>query len=562
MLRALPMTHITRAFCIGLATALATLNSAGSIVASRAPADLASGAVHPNLIELRSEWIVTPEEAYRWASVKNDNLPTLTGSAQWRNYMRFLEDRLADYGAVDGVKNSWQFERWFTSEDSRQWSLVSDGVPVRVASYGAYSGSTPTEGITAELIYYDHDSPPQNIEGKIVVIPTRPHPSPPFSEDYLINYAFNDYEYATDADTLPAPFEFVDPAESFTFDIWWQLAQGLDKMPARGNAAGAVIVYDMAFERTRGLYTFAVPERYDAPTLILSREDGADVIADAKAGKKATLRLEASTETATAYQYIAYLPGEDYGTPEDEQVVLVNHTDGPSITQDNGALGLLAIVKYFSNIPQAQRPRTLKIFLDCRHYMPGLEPAHSEPDWFNRHPEAKYKIVGMIQTEHMGEMDYREVDGRVEPTGFAEQSYLWTRNNDILIAAAKKAVDRYGWSRAQVSVPERSGSRGGLQQVWWGVGALGQADTGYYNCEVWHCLDVPGFGLGGFLGHYWSSAATIERWNKDLFVAQAATMTELTGVLMSADLDTIQSRGSVDSFLNHTNRDEQFNEAP
>jgi hypothetical protein len=534
----------------------------GSMLAGCNASDSGSNTIHPNLIELRSEWVITPEEAYRWASVKNDNLPTLTGSQEWLNYMRFLEQQLAEYGAVDGVKNSWQFERWYTSEDDSQWSLVSNGAPVRVASYGAYSGSTPAEGITADLVYYDHDNPPESIEGKIVVIPTRPHPSPPFSEDYLINYAFNDYEYATNADTLPAPFEFVDPAESFTFDIWWQLAQGLDKIAAEGEAAGAVIVYDMAFERTQGLYTFTVPKHYDAPTLILSREDGAAVIADAKAGKQATLRLEASTETATAYQYIAYLPGADYGTPDDEQIVLVNHTDGPSITQDNGALGLLAIVKYFSNIPQTDRPRTLKIFLDCRHYMPGLEPAFSEVDWFTRHPEAKDQIVAMIQTEHLGEMDYREVDGRVEPTGYAEQSYLWTRNNDLLIEAAKQAVDRYGWSRAQVSVPERAGHRGGLQQVWWGVGALGQADTGYYNCDVWHCLDLPGFGLGGFLGHYWSSAATIERWNKDLFVSQAATMTELTGVLMSADIDAIQSRGPVDSFLDHTNRDEQFNEAP
>jgi hypothetical protein len=547
-----------------LCTLSATLlvASTSSAVASSALHTATGGATHPNLTELHSNWIVTADEAYRWASIKNDNLPTLTGSQQWLNYMRFLEDALAEYGAVDAVKNSWEFERWFTAEDSRQWSLVSGGKPVRVASYGAYSGSTPAEGITADLIYYDHDDPPKNIEGKIVVIPTRPHPSPPFSEDYLINYTFNDYEYAANADTLPAPFEFVDPADSFTFDIWWQLAQRLDQIPAQGKAAGAIIVYDMAFERTQGLYTFPVPKHYESPTLILSREDGAAVIEDAKAGKKATLNLEATTETATAYQYIAYLPGADYGTPDDEQIVLVNHTDGPSITQDNGALGLLAIVKYFSHIPQAQRPRTLKIFLDCRHYMPGLESAHSEVDWFTRHPEAKSKVVAMIQTEHLGEMDYREIDNRVEPTGDAEQSYLWTRNNDILIAAAKKAVDQYGWSRAQVSVPERSGRRGGLQQVWWGVGALGQADTGYYNCDVWHCLDLPGFGLGGFLGHYWSSAATIDRWNKDLFVSQAATMTELTGVLMSADLNMIQPRGSVDSFLDHTNRDQQFNKAP
>ena len=45
-------------------------------------------------------------------------------------------------------------------------------------------------------------------------------------------------------------------------------------------------------------------------------------------------------------------------------------------------------------------------------------------------------------------------------------------------------------------------------------------------------------------------------------MSQAATMTELTGVLMSADLDAIQSQGAVDSFLDNTNREEQFNEVP
>lgn len=509
-------------------------------------------------VNLNTDWVVNADEASAWANVKNDNLPTLTGSPEWQRYMTFLENKLLEYGAVDAWRNSWTFDRWDTSDDAADWSLVSDGVQVRVANYGAYSGSTSPEGITAEMIFYDHDSPPDSIEGKIVVIPTRPHPEKPFPEDYLINYTYNDYEYATDAETLPPPFEFVDPSESFTFDIWWQLAQGLDRIAKEGGAAGAVIVYDMAYERTKGLYTFPVPTLYNSPTLILSREDGAKVIEDAKAGRSATLRLEATLEPAQAYQLIAYLPGRDYGTPDDQQIVLINHTDGPSITQDNGALGLLAIVKYFSNIPQEHRPRTLTIFLDCRHYIPGMEGAHSEPSWLHRHPEARKKIVGVIQAEHLGEMDYREVNGIVEPTGYAEQSYLWSRNNPILIDAAIAAVKKHGWSRAQVSVPERPGSKGGLQQVWWGVGVIALADTGYYSCEVWHCLDVPAFGLGGFLGHYWSTAATIERWNNDLFRSQAATMTELTGVLMTADLDEVRSRGTESSFLDRTSRDEQF----
>ncbi len=460
--------------------------------------------------------------------------------------MSFLERKLVEFGAVDVFRNGWEFERWHTTDDSSGWSLTSGGEPVRVASYGANSGSTGAEGITAELVHYDHDDPPASIEGKIVVIPTRPHPEPPYDESYLVNFTYTDYELRTNAATFPPPLTHVPARESFTFDVWYQISQRLHRIAVEGGAAGAVIVYDMAWERTRGLHTFPVPELYDVPTLVLSREDGARVIEDAKAGESATLRLEAEADTATAYQLVGYLPGRDYGTPADEQIVLVTHTDGPSITQDNGALGLLAIVKYYANVPREHRPRTLAIYLDCRHYMPGMERAHADADWLHRNPAAAEPFVGVIHAEHMGEMDHREVDGEVQPTGLAEHSYLWTRNNPRLIDAAKDAVRRYGWSRAQVSVPERPGVNGGPQQPWWGVGVIALRDTGDHDCEVWHCLDLPAFGLGGFLGHYWSRDATIDRWSNVLFRAQAATLIELTGVLMTAELDAIAPAPRVD----------------
>ena len=107
----------------------------------------------------------------------------------------------------------------------------------------------------------------------------------------------------------------------------------------------------------------------------------------------------------------------------------------------------------------------------------------------------------------------------------------------MLIDAAIAAAKEHGWERVQVAAPERKGINGGIQQLWWGVGVVGTRD---YNCKVWHCLDVPGFGLGGFLGYYWTTASGIERWNKDLFEDQAHTMTQLTGVLMTADLDEVR----------------------
>ena len=51
------------------------------------------------------------------------------------------------------------------------------------------------------------------------------------------------------------------------------------------------------------------------------------------------------------------------------------------------------------------------------------------------------------------------------------------------------------------------------------------------------------FGFGGWLGNYWTTHSGIENWDKDLFVRQANTMTQLTGVLMTIDLENAQSRG-------------------
>ena len=538
---------------------------------------LASCAQHNDqnsFLPLNNQWVVDKEEATRWSMVKNDNLPTLTGSTEWLNYMNFLENEFIKYGVIDLYKNSWEFDRWVISEDEKNWTLSVDNKNIRVAYYGAYSGKTDLDGITAEMVFYDHENPPNDIKDKIVVIPTRKHPEKPYSNNYLTNYTYNDYEYVIDGETLPQPFEFVDPETSFTFDIWYQLAQRLDQIPEDGEAAGAIIVYDMAYDRTKGLYTFPVPDHYNSPTLILSREDGSKVIEAAKDNKKATIVLNSRMEKSEAYQLIGYLPGKNYGTDDDEQIILTNHTDGPSITQDNGALGILGIVKYFSNIPQEKRDRTLLIYLDCRHYMPGMEQTHKDVSWLNKNPNLKNKIVGLIQAEHLGEMDYKEVNGEVLPTGYTEQSYLWTRNNDYLIDSAKMALDRYGWSRGMLSVPERPGPNGKLQQVWWGVGIIALANELRNNencdeyscvedstskspliwdgssCEVWTCFNVPAYGQGGFLGYYWNKYSDINKWNSELFIQQTSTLIDLTGVLMYSDLEKIKPTLTDQSFRN------------
>jgi hypothetical protein len=163
-----------------------------------------------------------------------------------------------------------------------------------------------------------------------------------------------------------------------------------------GKAAGAVVVFDASYDRLAGLYTFGVPVNHQLPTLYVDRMAGRSLVADAQQGKQATLRLIGTIEPTQTWQLLAWLPGRHYGTPQDQQIMFTTHTDGPSISQDDGGFGLLAVAEYFAKIPQADRPRTLTFFFDNRHYMPGAERAFQKQNWLEQHADARTRIVATM----------------------------------------------------------------------------------------------------------------------------------------------------------------------
>jgi hypothetical protein len=484
-----------------------------------------------SLNHINPHYVVTAEEAYQWHVYKDKGGPTYAGSESWRSFLGFCEERLREYGVTDLEKNKWTYDRWYTSDwpNDTNWTLISDGRPVVVAHYGAYSGSTPPEGITAQMVYYDRANPPKSIEGKVVVLETSSHPKPPYDERYTRWFTINDYEYLSRPNTFSPMFTPIPPSETISLDVWWELRQTIyfRKLLVEGKAAGAVIVFNMSYDRTAGLYSFLVPTLYEVPTLYLDRMNGAGVIEDARGKKKATLKLLATIEPTETYQLIGYLPGKDYGTKKDEQILVRSHTDGPSIAQDNGAFGVVGIVKYFSQIPQEERPRTLMVYLDCRHYMPGMEEAFAGQDYFARHPEAQKNIVALVATEHLGQVEYKEVGEVLAPTGRVEPSFLWTRSDQRLIDLAIQAVKDNEWPRCSVQAPERPGIHGKPQGVWYGMGELGLGDA-------W---DLPSFGTMGTQGSYWATTARINKFDPNLFSTQVAAMSQLTGELMVMDLE-------------------------
>lgn len=481
------------------------------------------------LAKLDPRWLVTPSEALAWHRYR-DNGPTYAGDPNWHKFMQFVEGKLKEYGCKDISKAPWTYKRLEISEwpDSSDWQLVSNGRSVKVSNYGANCGLTGPEGITAPLVLWDDQTKP-DIAGRIVVY--RPEPRPTFQARVV----GADYEYLTPFESFPEPGKAVpqnmqmpDTIAGFVFDQLTATSQFI-KTAVDGKAAGIVFAMNSNEDLTAGLYTFPVPERYEIPSLYLDRITGDAVVADARAGKSATLRVQGRYVDATTYQLIAYLPGRDYGTPEDQQILLRTHTDGPSISQDDGAFGLLGIVKYMSRIRRAKRPRTLFLEFDCRHFMPGAERTWHAQDYFEKFPHARDKVVGLIAMEHMGNIEYKQVGERLVPTGRTNVSSVYSTANQAMIDAAYRAAVENRLPAAAIRAPDREGTQGKSQGPWFGMGTQGRY------------LGLPAFSLMSDLGAYWQTAARLDRLDVRLFLRQVATFTQLTGFLMTADLTKLQA---------------------
>ena len=509
------------------------------------------------------KFMITSDLAWDWNLFKSNGGPTYAGSAGWKRYTDFLISKLQEFGAVDldyveipydhYVVDDWPDRRThFHNSGVALEKLVSDGTPVPVvASYGMTSGFTSPDGVTAQMLYYDPSKPPtaEEIAGKILVFQTAPYPEAPQSETFLDSFTPTDYEWRSPGKWPPL---FTPPPTSVISSyhcrwVWSQL-NDFAALGIRGHAAGIVIVYDLSPGAAFGLVQRSVytpdgkaglgAKYINCPTLTLDRVNGTKVVADAKAGKRATLTLTARFQRDTGKAIVAYLPGRDYGMPQDEQVLLATHTDAMSLIEENGGLGMLGILSYFNHIPKASRPRTLIFYFDCRHFMPGGEASWPQFDYYTLHPERLKSIVATVGIEHMGGRQTIE-------TGPGSNNYVYSQelpenggvitslmdvyNNNIwLIEAIARAATDNHWPRVEVkSGNVGPGVNGGFQGR---VRSPMNKGRGY---------EIPGVGLAGDWPGGWTQTyaqidteAGMHGFDKNYFVQQVAGLSQLAGEFM------------------------------
>jgi hypothetical protein len=264
------------------------------------------------------------------------------------------------------------------------------------------------------------------------------------------------------------------------------------------------------------------------------------VLADGKAGKTATLTLNARFQRDTGRAFIAFLPGRNYGTPLDQQVLLATHTDAMSLVEENGGLGMLGIMSYFNRLPRSARPRTLAFYFDSRHFMPSGEASWPQYDYYTIHPERLKPVVATIGIEHMGGRQTIEVgpDGnqyvysseRPENGGVITSLMDVYNNNIWLVEAIARAATDNRWPRVDVKAGDvEPGVNGGFQ-----ARVKSPMNKG-------RSYGLPGIGLAGDWPGAWTQTyaqidteAGMLGFDKEYFVQQVAGLTQLSGEGRSA----------------------------
>jgi hypothetical protein len=178
----------------------------------------------------------------------------------------------------------------------------------------------------------------------------------------------------------------------------------------------------------------------------VGRDTGARLRALAGSGAKATVVLEADIVPDTPTEtLIAMLPGRS-----NDEIILVNtHTDGPNATEENGALGILALAKYFARVSLRERRRTIVCPLTTGHFAGPWVP--SIRGVITRYPELVKKAVAAVTVEHLGCEEWMDVPAmhnlEYRATGKHEWSVAITPSKpmaDLLVESLQESQDRAG----------------------------------------------------------------------------------------------------------------------
>jgi hypothetical protein len=402
-------------------------------------------------LDIDLQGLPSKEEIWGWHEELAAMGTRYTGSP---GHVLFTDWLQAKFQAVPGFQLSppdrIPFDRWL----AKDWSLSiaqdatkgpSGAVPV--SYYYPYSGATGSGGVSGKLVdlgTYIPSSPATfwaRAAGGIALVRVPPSTFP------LITFQLPTDGFEPGMSSLQAVLDYRVYTSLLTNAVFQGIFAAVPLLEARNaNVRGVICVWTgMSDDQVANQYNpittkypnssgLPVPGDPGCPALWVGSDTGWSLAQYAATGADVTLTLTADiTQGAVTETVWGVLPGS--GADHQRGLIVNTHTDGPNVPEENGALGMLALARYF-----AQRPHNRDLYfamvtghfqllqfvekLPTTRYVAG-EDAISR--WMNKHPQIYQNALAGVTLEHLGcKMWADDAKGQYGPTGGYEWGATYT----------------------------------------------------------------------------------------------------------------------------------------
>ena len=326
--------------------------------------------------------------------------PRLTGNKSHRDMIDWLEGELTSLG-YEVKSDTHTFKRWEPFNWSLTYSDKGNTIEVEQPSYYPYSGCTKEEGVTAEMFLCGKAiASIFGSKNKIAVVTM-----PIFQASCGLIFKKRDC----------FPEDFVPPEKQGSPVVASFVIPPLIEIARIAGAKGVIcIMTGVSDDLARHQYLPFIKKYAGIPALWVDETQGKKIIAAAKRREKATLKLFAEvTEHAPTRTLYAVLIGKS-----DKDSILVNtHTDGPNAFEENGALGILSLARYFAAKPIEAREKNIVFSLVTGHFQLnqfGDPMNQATTKYLNAHRELwdgkgdNLSAVAGLTLEHLGCSEWRD----------------------------------------------------------------------------------------------------------------------------------------------------------
>lgn len=243
----------------------------------------------------------------------------------------------------------------------------------------------------------------------------------------------------------------IDPTNEFdtisqTLPFGRQL-QAVMEPSIEAGAVGFVGIFDAPWDSCE----YYVPydgEYRPIPGVWISRSSGERVKALLeRGGVTARITVDSTREDVTTNNVVGTLPGAS-----DEWLIVGSHHDGPWVSAVEDASGValvLAQAKYWSQVPQGERPHNMLFVLQSGHMVHGAGCR----GFIDDHADMLDRVVLEVHLEHTARASHGE-DGKLVAEDAPETSWWFTSRNERLIDNVEDALVTEGVQRAFIMPPD------------------------------------------------------------------------------------------------------------